>query len=96
MDTALFTELVRGPGGFLVGIAAFAWLAVREWRKGRAEDVVEAQGEAQAEKERRVRAEAEVETMRETNRVDREATLRKYHLAREKAISHGVPPEELP
>jgi F0F1-type ATP synthase membrane subunit b/b' len=58
-------DLLNGPYGFLVAIAAFAWLATKEYRKARAEDVAEARADADAEQQRRTAAEAERDAVRD-------------------------------
>lgn len=57
--TSIPGDIYSGPYGFLVAIAALLWLASKEIRKARAEDVAEARGEAQAERDKRIRVEAE-------------------------------------
>lgn len=38
-DGDVWSTLLGGPYGFVVVIAALGWLGLKEWRKGRAEDV---------------------------------------------------------
>lgn len=97
MDGELVAELLNGPYGFLVAISIFLWLAAKEIRKARAEDVKaahlavsQAETNVLVEREKRIAAEAEL-------RSNNEATNRKYWKARDMLITqYGVPPEDVP
>ena len=47
-DGDVWSTLLGGPYGFVVVIAALGWLGLKEWRKGRAEDVAAHRARADA------------------------------------------------
>lgn len=81
--TSIPGDIYSGPYGFLVAIAALLWLASKEIRKARAEDVAGARAETQTERDKRIRVEAERDALEKQGN-DRVAELdRKVDALRE-------------
>lgn len=64
MDGDLLAELLNGPFGYLVAIAALLYLAAKEYRKARTERVEDAEAEVAREQRQRLAAETERDTVR--------------------------------